>query len=57
MVVSTYSEWYERFTQGCRKRMSRIYKPDLALTLAVMVLYLEIVQQKVNDATDELKCH
>lgn len=37
--------------------MGGINTPDLALTLAVMALYLEIVQPKVNDATDKLERH
>ena len=55
--VVTHSEWFERFTQGCRKRMGGIYKPDLALTSAVMIVYLEIIQKKINEATDENKRH
>ena len=56
-MVATHSEWFERFTQGCRKRMGGIYKPDLALTSAVMVMYLQIIQEKMDAAEGEIELH
>ena len=44
-MIATHSEWFERFVQGCEKRMGAIYKLDLALTLAVMQVYLEVIQE------------
>lgn len=55
--VVTHSEWFERFTQGCRKRMGGIYKPDLAITSEVMVAYLKIVKHKVLTSADEVERH
>jgi hypothetical protein len=55
--VRMHSEWFERFTQGCWKRMGAIYKPNLALTSALMVVYLEVVQARINEATSEKEGH
>lgn len=35
-TLITHSEWFERFAQGCEKRMVAIVKPDLAITSGVM---------------------
>lgn len=35
-----HSRWFKRFTMGCKKRMGKIHKPDLALTGDVMKEYL-----------------
>jgi hypothetical protein len=56
-TVVTHSEWFERFTQGCRKRMGGIYKPDLAITSAVMFAYLEIIKRKFSTASNEVERH
>ena len=47
-LVMMHSEWFERFTQGCQKRMGGIYKPDLALTSNVMVNYLKAIQDNIE---------
>jgi hypothetical protein len=49
-TISTHSEWFELFAQGCEKRMGAIYKPDLALTSAIMQVYLEVIQERVDQA-------
>jgi hypothetical protein len=56
-TVVTHSEWFERFIIGCQKRMGGIFKPDLALTSAVMVCYLEIVEHKASEATNDVDLH
>jgi hypothetical protein len=56
-MVATQSEWFERFAQGCRKRMGAIYKPDLAVTSAVMVAYLELIQERINQVTKQVDIH
>ena len=56
-MVATQSEWFERFAQGCRKRMGAIYKPDLAVTAAVMVSYLELMREKINQAMEQVDIH
>ena len=52
-MVVTHSEWFERFAQGCEKRMGAVYKPDLAITLAVMGLYLQGIQLRMDQAPTE----
>jgi hypothetical protein len=56
-TVATQSEWFERFTQGCRKRMGGIYKPDLALTSIVMVAYLKLIEERIDRATSQAERH
>ena len=56
-TVATQSEWFERFAQGCRKRMGAIYKPDRALPSAVMVIYLEMIQVRIDQATNQEEVH
>jgi hypothetical protein len=56
-IVAAQSEWFERFAQGCRKRMGAIYKPDLAVTSAVMVSYLELIQERINQAMEQVDIH
>jgi hypothetical protein len=37
--------------------MGAIYKPDLAVTSAVMVSYLELVQERINQAMEQVDIH
>jgi hypothetical protein len=37
--------------------MGGIYKPDLALTSTIMVVYLKAIQARIDEATDETECH
>jgi hypothetical protein len=56
-MVATHSEWFERFAQGCEKRMGAIYKPDLAITSAIMGSYLEAVQTRIDQTANESERH
>jgi len=56
-TVATQSEWFDRFTQGCKKRMGGIYKPDLALTSALMVAYLKAIEVRIDEAKEEMEGH
>ena len=56
-TVATQLEWFDRFTQGCKKSMGGIYKPDLALTSALMVAYLKAIEVRIDEAKDEMECH
>ena len=41
----TYSFWYERFMLGAQKRMGRISKPDLGISIKVMHALLEDLEK------------
>lgn len=46
-MIATQLEWFEQFAQGCEKRMGAIYKLDLALTSAIMQVYLEVIRNEL----------
>jgi hypothetical protein len=56
-LVATHSEWFERFMQGCEKRMGAVYKPDLAIMSVVMGLYLQEVQMRIKQASTKTERH
>ena len=54
-ALVTHSEWFERFAQGCEKRMGAIVKPDLAITSAVMSMLLLVIQERIDQAAEEVE--
>jgi hypothetical protein len=50
-----HSEWFERFAQGCEKRMGAIVKPDLAITSGVMLVLLAVIQERINLVGEEVE--
>jgi len=46
----TNSLWFERFAQGCFRRMGQETHPDLALSIGVMLALLEILEKQWNDS-------
>ena len=45
----------EIFAQGCEKRMGAVYKLDLAIMSAVMGLYLQGIQLRMDQAPTEVE--
>ena len=45
------SFWFQRFTEGCRRRMGQDWRPDKAVSVEIMGVLLRIVEQRVIDAT------
>jgi hypothetical protein len=42
----TYGEFFERFTKGLHKRMGEIVKPDRALSLEVLKVVMDILEEE-----------
>lgn len=42
---STNSVWFQRFMEGCHKRMGDVHKPDQALTIAEVMACLSILEE------------
>ena len=45
------SFWFQRFSEGCRKRMGQEWRPNKALSVEIMADVLLMVKQRVMDAT------
>ena len=45
------SLWFQRFTEGCRKRMGQDWRPNRAISIDLMIEFLKAVEQRALDAT------
>jgi hypothetical protein len=45
------SLWFQRFTEGCRKRMGQDWRPNRAISIELILEVLHAVEQKVWDST------
>ena len=50
----SYSTWFERFMQGSHKRMGDVVKPDLAVSVEVMVEIQRLLEESWNAATTQI---
>ena len=51
------SLWFQRFSLGCRRRMGQDWRPNRAISTAIMIKLLDLVESKIrlaNDVTDRL---
>jgi hypothetical protein len=46
------SLWFQRFTEGCRKRMGQDWRPNRAISVTLMTDLLKGVEQRATDASD-----
>jgi hypothetical protein len=44
------SHWYRRFSIGCKHRMGQDWRPNMALSTALLLAYLNIIHAKIYDA-------
>jgi hypothetical protein len=49
----TDSEWFSRFNLGCKKRMGQDVRPQLGLSIGVMLEYMARLVRRLQDATSE----
>jgi hypothetical protein len=49
----TDSEWFARFNLGCKKRMGQDVRPQLGLSIEVMLEYMKRLDSKLLQAVDE----
>lgn len=47
------SLWFQRFTEGCRKRMGQDWRPNRAISIELITEVLNTVEQRVWDATTQ----
>jgi hypothetical protein len=47
------SFWFQRFAEGCRKRMGQDWRPNKALSIDLMLHLISSVEQRVEDATEQ----
>jgi hypothetical protein len=45
----TYGVWFEKFMKGCHKRMGEIVRPDRALSTAILLEILRLLNMEWND--------
>ena len=46
------SLWFQRFSEGCRKRMGQEWRPDKTISVCLVGELLAMVEQRVMDATE-----
>ena len=44
------SLWFARFVEGCRRRMGQDWRPDQAMSPALLLALLESIEQEVTDS-------
>ena len=47
------SLWFNRFNQGCKRRMGQDWRPDRAISVDLMLLLMEKVDMKISTAADD----
>lgn len=52
----THGEFFERFVRGAQKRMGDIVKPDRSLSLPILHVIMDILEQEWEVAEDDDKC-
>ena len=47
------SLWFQRFTEGCRKRMGQDWRPNRAISIELIIAVLKSVEQRAWDSTTQ----